>query len=146
VGIGHAEIARELGTTRTTVDTWVRRFRTAGIDGLADRVRTGRHCVVEDTEVILRTLTTRPAGPPGRPWSSRHLRPAALQDFRLPATPGVSARIAEAVGLYRDAQHALLVVRVDKSPLWRYSVPGRPPRPPVTALSEAAWNTFSASC
>src|SRR4051794_36876766 len=41
-GRGATEVARDLGVCRPTVYTWIHRFNERGLDGLADRPRSGR--------------------------------------------------------------------------------------------------------
>lgn len=65
-GLRNADIARQLGVSRQTVTTWRQRYAAEGLDGLRDRARTGRPAAVDEGEIIVSILTSRPrAAPPG---------------------------------------------------------------------------------
>lgn len=141
-GTPRAEIARRLVTTRPTVSTWIRRYEQEGLAGLHDRARPGRRRNLEDTEIILRTLATRPSDLPYRSWSSRslgdqlqvsngtiarvwrrwRLRPGETNDFRLPTVPVTQGRIVDVAGMFQSGGHAMLALRVTDRPA--------APRPP----------------
>lgn len=127
-GLTQAETARRLATTPPTVATWLRRYAEEGVPGLRDRVRPGRRARMQDTDVVLRTLTTVPPG--GGAWSSRALgvelglsngtvariwrrwglRPTEPAAFRLPGLPELTLAGAELVGLHCDHRDRLLVL------------------------------------
>jgi transposase len=75
---GHSapEIARMAGTTKPTVYKWITRYEQQGIDGLSDRVSTGRPPEIS-AEVRARILTLTRQSPPEETglshWSSREM-------------------------------------------------------------------------
>nr|WP_052478473.1 helix-turn-helix domain-containing protein [Kibdelosporangium sp. MJ126-NF4]CEL18391.1 Mobile element protein [Kibdelosporangium sp. MJ126-NF4]CTQ97874.1 Mobile element protein [Kibdelosporangium sp. MJ126-NF4] len=129
-GMPVTEIARRLGTTRSTVTAWCNRYRCEGTDGLRDRPRQGRPRVIHDVELVLRTLITSPNGQPWRRWSTRSLasevgasngtvarvwrrwgyRSDAPHEFSVPLDPPLPTRIADVVGIHMG-EHRLLAVR-----------------------------------
>ncbi|MEV1147105.1 helix-turn-helix domain-containing protein, partial [Micromonospora sp. NPDC049799] len=133
-GLSYAETARRLATTRPTVATWLRRYAEEGVPGLRDRLRPGRRPLVQDTDVVLRTLCTAPPG--GVAWSSRALgvelglsngtvariwrrwglRPTEPAVFRLPGLPDLALDGAELVGLHCDHRDRLLVLAAGPAP------------------------------
>ena len=58
-------IGAAVGLDRNRVDAWRRRFRDEGLEGLADRARSGRPRVYGPQErlTLVKTITTRPAEP-----------------------------------------------------------------------------------
>jgi transposase len=133
-GLPHTEIARTLGVSRSTVVSWIRRYREEEIDGLLDRPRQGRPRVVDEMELLLRTLLCRPSDHPVHRWSSRSLatrmgisnttvarvwrrwglRPDHPDEFSLPLLPELPGQVTEVVGMLHHKQDKLLVVRVGR--------------------------------
>ncbi|MDQ8704078.1 helix-turn-helix domain-containing protein [Streptomyces sp. LHD-70] len=71
-GADNTSVAEELGVSRHMVGTWLSRFLSEGLDGLAERPRTGRPAEIDDESVariLVRLLTAPPAG--ARSWSTR---------------------------------------------------------------------------
>jgi transposase len=60
-GAGVSATARALGVSRPTVIKWRDRVAAAGIDGLADRPRSGRPKTIDDAQIIAATLDAPPA-------------------------------------------------------------------------------------
>jgi transposase len=69
-GLSSPVIGEAVGLNRNQVDTWRRRWREEGLDGLSDRPRSGRPRVYGPKErlALVKTITTRPpeAGQLGR--------------------------------------------------------------------------------
>ncbi|MEV1177012.1 helix-turn-helix domain-containing protein, partial [Nonomuraea sp. NPDC049784] len=55
-GMRDADIARQLGVSRQTVGAWRHRWTESGVDGMRDRARPGRPAMVDEADVIARTL------------------------------------------------------------------------------------------
>lgn len=133
-GLSRSEIASRLHVTRPTVAMWIRRFQQEGLPGLRDRARPGRRRTLPDSEIVLRTLTTRPRDASIRAWSSRSLatelgvsngtvarvwrrwglRPARLPQFHLPTSPELSTAGTDLVGLYCDSGNRVLLLNGDE--------------------------------
>ncbi|WP_344279373.1 IS630 family transposase [Actinomadura napierensis] len=133
-GVPNAQIARRLEVSRQTVVTWRNRYRTAGLAGLDDRPRSGRPPVVDQAQVVVRTLE----GPPERlgvtHWSSRLLaaelgisngaiakvwrkwkiQPWRSETFKFSTDPELDAKVRDIVGLYLAPPDKAVVVCVDE--------------------------------
>ena len=61
-GLSSPVIGKEVGLSRNQVDVWRRRYREEGLEGLADRPRSGRPLVYgpEARLALVKTITTRP--------------------------------------------------------------------------------------
>ena len=73
-GKSDLEVADELGTTRTTVGKWRRRFLASGCDGLLDEPRPGAPRTIGDDEVervVVKTLESLPRD--ATHWSTRSM-------------------------------------------------------------------------
>ena len=76
--VGHSvqEIARMAGTTRPTVYKWIERYERYGIEGLADRVATGRSLEISAQVRATILALSRQSPPEGTGlsyWSSREM-------------------------------------------------------------------------
>ncbi|MFB7494470.1 ROK family protein [Streptomyces sp. NPDC056161] len=120
-----AEIARRLGVSRQTVGTWRHRWHSDGLAGLRQRPRTGRPVTVDEAEVVTRTLLA-----PGGSGASRaiarelglsHATVAAIRRRwnlgpdqplvpRVPTRPPLPGTDVWVMGLYADADRAVLLV------------------------------------
>lgn len=133
-GVPNAQIARRLEISRQTVVTWRNRYRSAGLAGLDDRPRSGRPPVVDEAQVVVRTLE----GPPERlgvtHWSSRLLaaelgisngaiakvwrkwkiQPWRSETFKFSTDPELQAKVRDIVGLYLAPPDKAVVVCVDE--------------------------------
>src|ERR1700676_2736398 len=90
-GMENRQVARELRITDQTVCKWRERFRTAGLEGLADEPRPGTPRKIADAQVealITRTLESAPAQ--GTHWSTRTMAQATR--MRSPPFPASGER------------------------------------------------------
>ena len=142
---GHSvpEIARMAGTTRPTVYKWIARYEQHGIDGLSDRVSTGRPPEVSG-EVRAKILALTRQSPPENSglshWSSRGLaryleremgicvshnfvaalwrehglQPHRQGTFKLSTDPDFEEKVIDVVGLYLDPPMDAVVLSIDE--------------------------------
>ena len=134
-GATNTEIASELGLSLPTVGMWRRQYAAAGIEGLADRPRTGRPRLIDEAtenRVIARTLEPPPKGlsawtvrelakvvklPPTtvhRIWRTHQLKPHQVRTFKYSTDPELEAKVIDIVGLYLDPPENALVLCVDE--------------------------------
>ena len=134
-GMENRQVARQLRVTDQTVCKWRERFRTAGLDGLADEPRPGAPRKITDAQVealITRTLETTPAQ--GTHWSTRtiaqatgmsqsaisriwrafSLQPHRVETFKLSSDPFFVEKVRDIVGLYLNPPQRALVLCVDE--------------------------------
>ena len=86
-GASSPVIGAAVGLNRNRVDVWRRRWRDGGVEGLADRARSGRPRVYGPQErlALVKTITTRPAEPGqrgGRRLKARMSMPEAARLLR----------------------------------------------------------------
>ena len=113
---------RELGSRRTTVGKWRRRFVEHRLDGLGRRAPAGRPRTITDEqveEVIITTLERKPANAThwsrgrwpragmsqstiGRIWRAFGLKPHLVDTFKLSTDPLFIEKVRDVVGLYLD--------------------------------------------
>jgi transposase len=128
-------VARELRITDQTVCKWRERFRTAGLEGLADEPRPGTPRKISDAQVealITRTLESAP--PQGTHWSTRTMaratrmsqsaisriwrafsfQPHRIETFKLSTDPFFVEKVRDIVGLYLNPPERALVLCVDE--------------------------------
>jgi transposase len=129
------QVARQLHTADQTVCKWRERFRSGGLDGLADEPRPGTPRKITDGQVealITRTLETVPAQ--GTHWSTRtmaevtglsqsaisriwrafSLQPHRIETFKLSSDPFFVEKVRDIVGLYLNPPERALVLCVDE--------------------------------
>ena len=134
-GMENRQVARQLRITDQTVCKWRERFRTGGLDGLADEPRPGAPRKITDAQVealITRTLETTPAQ--GTHWSTRTiaqatgmsqsaisriwrafgLQPHRVETFKLSTDPCFEEKVRDVVGLYLNPPERALVLCVDE--------------------------------
>ena len=135
-GMRKAQIARQLSTSRPTVDLWLRRFSELGCDGIVrDAPRPGgREPLSADKEaqIIEWTLKRKPKGQTH--WSSRTLanvlgvgsttvlnvwhkhglKPYRTRTFKLSGDPHFVEKVRDVVGLYLSPPEKALVLSVDE--------------------------------
>jgi len=82
-----SEIARELGISRPTVYTWIRRFNLQGVEGLEDQPRSGRPATYppEQVAAVLAAAMTDPQtlGLPFGSWTLDRLQAYLNEKKRL---------------------------------------------------------------
>jgi transposase len=102
-GQSSREVARQIGRTEEAVVRTVKRFNAAGLEGLADRARSGRP--LEYTEVergrLLATARTLPTalGLPYGYWTLDRLVEYAHTTLAIPISRAHLGRVLEAEGL-----------------------------------------------
>ncbi|MGH3854131.1 MAG: IS630 family transposase, partial [Pseudonocardiaceae bacterium] len=137
------EIARMAGTTKPTVYKWIARYERHGVEGLSDRVSTGRPPEVS-AEVRARILALTRQSPPEKTglshWSSREmarylkqemgvsvshnfvstlwrehdLQPHRQGTFTLSTDPRCEEKVVDVVGLYLDPPMDAVVLSIDE--------------------------------
>jgi transposase len=134
-GRSNCAIARTVGATRKTVQTWRGRFAKNRLDGLADEPRCGAPRRIGDDQIeaiVVRTLETMP--PNATHWSTRQmakasgvsitsvhriwqafsLQPYRTETFKLSTDPQFVEKVRDIVGLYLDPPDRALVLCVDE--------------------------------
>ncbi|NIY63628.1 ROK family protein [Streptomyces malaysiensis] len=150
-GLRNAEIARRLEVSRQTVGHWRQRFDTLGMEGLRERPRPGRPSIIDEAEVITRTVLAPDGSGASRAVARElgysHAAVAAIRQ-RWRVTPGnatvpvVPTRppLPEAevwvLGLYLDTHRALLLVGTSPAADERHR--GASPGADVIAAVDAA--------
>ena len=133
-GEGTSPLARRLGVSRPTVISWRERYRSGGIAALADAPRSGRPKVVDEAEILARTLETPPPALGVTHWSTRllaaeigvgdatvarcwrryGLQPWRRESFKFSTDPELEAKVRDVVGLYLDPPEKAVVLCVDE--------------------------------
>jgi hypothetical protein len=118
---GNSAIARAVGVTRKTVQSWRGRFAKHGLDGLDDEPRCGAPRKIGDDrieEIVTRTLEAKPvnathwstremakasgvsASSVHRIWRAFCLQPHRVETFKLSTDPQFIEKVRDIVGLY----------------------------------------------
>ncbi len=133
-GEGTSEIARRLGVSRPTVITWRERYRSGGIDALCDAPRSGRPKIVDEAEIVARTLEPPPERLGVTHWSTRllaselqigdatvarcwrrfGLQPWRRETFKFSTDPELEAKVRDVIGLYLHPPEKAVVLCVDE--------------------------------
>ena len=135
-GTRKADIARSLDTSRVTVDLWIDRFESEGIDSLlVDRTRPGRNKSIteeQEKQIVEATLHTTPVGQTHwsersmaehmgvskmtvhRIWKKYNLKPHLVKTFKVSNDPKFVEKIRDIVGLYMNPPQKALVLCVDE--------------------------------
>jgi hypothetical protein len=133
-GSGVMGASRALGVSRPTVIKWRDRFASDGVSGLADRPRSGRPKMIDDSKIIAATLEAPPAALAVTHWSSRLLgRHLGISDatvarawrayrvapwrrdtFKFSTDPALEANVRDVVGLYLNPPTNAIVLCVDE--------------------------------
>ena len=133
-GAGVSGAARTLGVSRPTVIKWRERFCAAGLNGLADRSRSGRPKLIDDAQIIAATLDAPPASLGVTHWSTRllgrHLgiadatvarawrayrvQPWRRGTFKFSTDPELEGKVRDVVGLYLNPPENAIVLCVDE--------------------------------
>jgi transposase len=134
-GRNNCQIAKAVGTTRKTVQTWRARFAKHRLDGLDDEPRCGAPRKIGDDrleEIVTQTLETMPAN--ATHWSTRAmakasgvstssvhriwrafcLQPHRVETFKLSTDPQFVEKVRDIVGLYLDPPERAVVLCVDE--------------------------------
>jgi transposase len=135
-GSGVTAASRALGVSRPTVMKWRDRFNADGVSGLADRPRSGRPKMIDDSMIIAATMEPPPASLAVTHWSSRllgrhlgisdatvarawrayHVAPWRRDTFKFTTEPALEAKVRDVVGLYLNPpQHAIVLCVDEKS-------------------------------
>jgi len=133
-GARTGQIAAQVGTSKQTVIAWKSRYRDEGLGGLDDRPKPGRPPVIDEAQIVIRTLETPPERLGVTHWSSRllgaelglshvtivkvwkkwDLQPWRLQTFKFSTDPELDAKVRDVVGLYLNPPDKAVVVCVDE--------------------------------
>src|SRR2546422_1479751 len=133
-GKGTSEIARRLGISRPTVICWRERYHSGGIEALRDAPRSGRPRVVDEAEILARTLEPPPRRLGVTHWSTRllaseleigdatvarcwrrfGLQPWRRETFKFSTDPELEAKVRDVIGLYLDPPEKAVVLCVDE--------------------------------
>ncbi len=142
---GHSaqEVAVRAGVSRPTVNTWVRRYHTLGVAGLADRPRPCKPAEVPGSvraRIVALTRMTPPEVTGLTHWSSREmsnylhrhknirvshkfvadlwrthgLQPHRFGTFKLSCDPAFADKVVDIVGLYLNPPVGAVVLCVDE--------------------------------
>ena len=133
-GVGTNEIVRRVGVSKPTVIAWKRRYAAEGLAGLDDRPRPGRPKVVDEAEIVVRSLQSPPEHLGVTHWSSRLLaaelgishvtvvkawqkwdiQPWRSETFKFSTDPELEAKVRDVVGLYLNPPDKAVVLCVDE--------------------------------
>jgi len=133
-GVRQADVAKQVGTSTTTVNKWSQRFDRKGLAGLADRLGRGRKPTITPDVVAqvidragrpatgARVRSTRTtAGELGvsaasvsRIWRAHGLKPHRKRTFKLSNDPQFEAKFWDVVGLYLDPPEKSMVLCCDE--------------------------------
>ncbi len=133
-GLSQEETARRAGVNRPVVVLWEKRFRQAGLAGLAEAKGRGRRpTIAPATQGEIISRATRP--PPGkrrwsvrsmaaamgvskasvqRLWSANDIKPHLTRTFKLSNDPEFEAKFWDVIGLYLDPPDKALVLCCDE--------------------------------
>ena len=133
-GARTGQIASQVGTSKQTVISWKHRYRDEGLGGPGDRPKPGRPPVIDEAQIVIRTLEAPPERLGVTHWSSRllgaelglshvtivkvwkkwDLQPWRLQTFKFSTDPELDAKVRDVVGLYLNPPEKAVVVCVDE--------------------------------
>ena len=133
-GLPHTEVAERCGTSVPTVREWRSRYVAGGIGALEDLPRSGRPKTVDETAVVVMTLSPPPKRLGVSHWSSRllagelgistasiievwhkwDLQPWRRESFKFSTDPRLEAKLTDVVGLYLHPPENAVVVCVDE--------------------------------
>ncbi|MEV5773421.1 ROK family protein [Streptomyces antimycoticus] len=154
-GLRNAEIARRLEVSRQTVGNWRQRFDASGVAGLRERPRPGRPSIIDEAEVITRTVLAPDGGGASRAVARElgysHAAVAAIRRRwrvtpgnatvpAVPTRPPLPQAEVWVLGLYLDTHRALLLVGTRPAAPERHhgASPGASPGAEVIAAVDAA--------
>src|SRR5215203_4367905 len=105
-GTPNVDIARLVGVSRPTVNTWRIRYAEHGMAGLADEKRSGRKRSVDPRRIVTETLTPPPARLGVTQWKAG--------TFKFSTDPELEAKVTDVVGLYLRPPENAIVLCVDE--------------------------------
>jgi len=135
-GNANQRIAKELGTTRSTVLLWRGRFKEGGTEALTriapGRGRRRKYTAERVSQIVQATTQSRPKGATHwstrtmaqaqgvskatiqRIWSAHGLQPHRTKRFKLSRDPRFTEKLTDVVGLYLNPPDKAIVVCVDE--------------------------------
>ncbi len=133
-GVGTGDIVDKVGVSKPTVIAWKRRYAQEGLAGLEDRDKPGRPAVIDEAQIVIRTLEPPPDTLGVTHWSSRllgadlglshvtiakgwkkwNLQPWRVQTFKFSTDPELEAKLRDVVGLYLNPPDKAIVLCVDE--------------------------------
>ena len=119
-GVANTRIAELVGSTVSTVLSWRERYQSGGVEGLADRRRSGRPRELDHWAIVAATLVPPPKKLGVTHWSSRLLaaklqvsnttiarawraygiKPWKAESFRFSTDPELVGKVSDICGLY----------------------------------------------
>jgi transposase len=133
-GRREAEVAKEVGTSMTTVSKWSQRFSKGGLAGLQDQAGRGRKPSLS-AEKIRKVVVEVTRPPEGRQrwsvrsmakaagmspdsvhrlWKQNDLKPHLLRTFKLSRDPDFERKFWDVIGLYLNPPNKTLVLCCDE--------------------------------
>jgi transposase len=135
-GSKKSEIARKLNTSRPTIDTWIDRYQTEGVESLLhDKTRPGRKKTIQEDlekQIVDATMHSAPKGETNwstrtmaahmsvshmavqRIWKKFDLKPHLIRTFKVSKDPKFVEKIRDIVGLYLNPPENAIVFCVDE--------------------------------
>lgn len=135
-GVKKKQIAKELATSRPTVNLWIKRYQEGGIEGLLkDASRLGRKPkITEEKEkaIVEATLHSKPANATHwtvrtmakaqgvsswtvhRIWKKYNLKPHLVKTFKISKDSHFVEKVKDIAGLYMNPPDKALVLCVDE--------------------------------
>jgi transposase len=133
-GLRESAVAEQLGTSRTTVSLWSRRFEERGLEGLRDRPGRGRKpwLPAEKVRKVVTEVTQPPQGrrrwsvrsmakavgishdSVHRIWKQNDLKPHLTRTFKVSRDPEFDRKFWDVIGLYLAPPQRALVLCCDE--------------------------------
>jgi transposase len=133
-GLSQQQTADLVGVNRPVVCKWEKRFRAAGIAGLAEAPRSGRKTTIAP-QILSEIITQATTPPPGRTqwstrtmakakgvsantvqrlWRANEIKPHIKQTFKISNDKNFEAKFWDVIGLYLDPPERSLVLCCDE--------------------------------
>lgn len=133
-GMRQVDVAAEVGVRQRIVSKWEKRFRTQGVEGLAEARRSGRKPTLpEEVQRSIITDATRPPEPRRRwslrtmakskgvspstvhrLWRANDLKPHLTRTFKVSNDPNFETKFWDVIGLYLNPPEKALVLCCDE--------------------------------
>ena len=133
-GLSKERVASRLGISEVTVQTWTDRFRTSGIEGLADKPGRGRKPWIDESirERIITEATQPSAGHTRHStrtmaalvgvsqhtvrtiWNRNDIKPHLTRTFKISKDPEFVAKFWDVIGLYLNPPEKAVVFCCDE--------------------------------